>query len=72
MNRRNIFKSFLGLCLAPYITPITKPPAIPSMKDVAGTRRLEAKWTIEAEQDPMRMHSIFPDEKSLTSSSDMV
>jgi hypothetical protein len=34
------------------------------MKDVAGTRRLEAKWTIEAEQDLMRMHSIFSEKES--------
>lgn len=64
MNRRNIFKSFLGLCFAPYITPITKPPAIPSMKVVAETRWLKTKWTVEAEQDLIGMHSIFSEEES--------
>lgn len=70
MNRRNIFKSLIGIFLVPRTQAFTIP--IPSRTVVAGTRKLKANWSVEAEQDLMHMNSIFPGEKSLTSSSDMV
>lgn len=63
-NRRSFFKSLIGLIVAPKVAkalPIEV--LIPSIPVYASTRRLRANWSIEVEQDLMRMHGIDLDDK---------
>lgn len=69
-NRRSFFKSLVGLIVAPKVAEALPTEApIPSIPVYAPMRRLRANWSIEVEQDLMRMHGIDLDAMLLTNMS---
>ena len=60
-DRRSFFKKLIGATLAPFL-PIPKSESITiPIKGIpvyAGTRKLEAPWSVQIEQDLMVLHGI--------------